>query len=51
MEEKFIELIKQLHQEQLDAMIKAWEEELNAHSQSKVQNLCNSRCQQAFLAA
>lgn len=51
MEEKFLPLLSQLTQEQLEALIKQWEAELLAHSQSKVQNLCKCRYCHLPLAA
>lgn len=51
MDERFLELLSQLHQEQLEALIKRWEAELQPQSQSKVQNLCKCRYWQLPLAA
>lgn len=51
MEEKILELLIQLHQAQLEALIKRWEAELQAQSQSKVENLCKCRYWQLPLAA
>lgn len=52
MEEKFLELLSQLNQKQLEALIKQWEAELQAQSQkNKVQNLCKCRYWQLPLAA